>query len=189
MTRPAARRLPVRAATSAGGVVYRRRGARVEVVLVGRAAQRLWALPKGTPESAESIEQTALREVREETGLEVAIAQRIGSVRYWFALPQEGVRVRKVVHHFLMQPVGGDLTLHDGEYDLVTWIDIREATARMSYANERSIVERAATLIAAAGADTAPEHRVAQRAPALDHAVADGLAPGSPVPDNADAAT
>lgn len=148
MTRPPARRFPVRAAVSAGGVVYRRRGARVEVVLVARPAQRLWALPKGTPEAAETFEQTALREVREETGLEVAITQRIGSICYWYALAQEGVRIRKVVHHYLMEPLGGDLALHDREYDLVTWVDIREATTRMSYANERSIVERAAQLIA-----------------------------------------
>ncbi|MBM4415309.1 MAG: NUDIX domain-containing protein [Chloroflexi bacterium] len=169
MTRPVARRLPVRAATSAGGVVYRWRGARVEVVLVGRAAQGLCALPKGTPEPGEAIEQTARREVREETGLEVAIAARIGSIRYWFALPHEGVRVRKVVHHFLMQPVGGDIALHDGEYDQVTWVDIREAAVRMSYANERSIVERAAGLIAAAAdgepATEAADSRHADAAP------------------------
>ena len=54
----------------------------------------------------------------------------------------ERVLVQKVVHHFLFEPVGGDVTLHDHEYDVVEWVDIHEAPARMSYANERAVVER-----------------------------------------------
>jgi len=141
-------RMPVRNAVSAGGVVYRRRGNRVEMVLVARPAQGLWVLPKGTPEPGETIEQTAVREVGEETGLRVAIAGRIGTTRYWYAIPDQGVRVHKVVHHFLMEALGGDVALHDHEYDVVEWCDLREACARMSYPNERGIVERASALIA-----------------------------------------
>jgi 8-oxo-dGTP pyrophosphatase MutT (NUDIX family) len=132
---------------SAGGVVFRVRDGHVEVVLVARPAQNLWALPKGTPEAGESVEQTALREVAEETGLEVSILGEVGSIRYRYVIPDEGILVRKVVHHFLMEPVGGDVGLHDHEYDLVDWVDIHEATGRMSYANERRIVEQAGELI------------------------------------------
>ncbi len=138
---------PVRNAMSAGGVVYRWNGPQVEVVLVARPKQQLWALPKGTPEPNESVEETAIREVSEETGLEVRVEREIGSIEYWYAIADEHVRVRKVVHHFLMTAVGGDVARHDHEYDVVEWVDIQEALARMSYQNERRIVERAEALI------------------------------------------
>lgn len=148
--------LPVQRATSAGGVVYRRRDGLVEVVLVGRSRQQLWALPKGTPEGAETLEQTALREVTEETGLEVAISPaggRIGSISYSYMVADRGVRVEKDVHHYLMEPRGGDVRLHDHEYDVAGWFDIHEAQRRLTYGNERSILERAGLLIDRLGAD------------------------------------
>jgi len=147
VTARASQRDPVRDAMSAGGVVYRRSDDRIEVVLVARPSQQLWALPKGTPEPGESVEATAIREVGEETGLEVRVEREIGSIHYWYAVPEERVRVRKVVHHFLMTATGGDVGRHDHEYDVVEWMDIQEAMARMSYQNERSIVERAEALI------------------------------------------
>lgn len=148
-TRPASQHQAephVRQAMSAGGVVYRERDGITEVVLVARPAEGLWALPKGTPQAGESVEQTALREVREETGLAVVIAGSLGSIRYQYAL-RGGGRVQKVVHHYLMRAVGGDTALHDHEYDVVDWVDIHEAVARVSHANERSILERAGALI------------------------------------------
>ena len=97
---------------SAGGVVVRcTPDARVEVVICRRAATGLCALPKGTPEPGETREETALREVREETGLSVAIIGDLGSVRYTFMA--EGVLHDKQVYHYLMEPIGGDLDDHD----------------------------------------------------------------------------
>ena len=150
--------LPTRRETSAGGVVYRRRSDGIQVVLVGRPRRRLWALPKGTPRDGESLEQTALREVAEETGLDVALAETagpIGTVSYWYTLPGQGVRVHKDVHHYLLEARGGDLELHDDEYDEAAWFDVSEAQRRMTFENERSIVEQAGRLIAqlAAGAE------------------------------------
>lgn len=140
---------------AAGGVVYRRVDGRIEVVLVARTDEGLWALPKGKPHAGESVEETALREVAEETGLEVAIDTRngeegrIGSIRYRYGGSPDGIpRVRKEVHHFLMQAFGGDIAHHDAEHDLVGWYDIHEAAERMTYSNERAIVERAGALIA-----------------------------------------
>ncbi len=147
MTTRAVGRGPVRDAVSAGGVVYRLEGDRVEIVLVARPAQQLWALPKGTPEPDETIEETAIREVSEETGLRIRIERPIGSISYWYAIAEERVRVHKVVHHFLMTPTGGDLGLHDAEYDVAVWCDIHEALSRLSYQNECAIVEQAGALI------------------------------------------
>ena len=145
----------VREIWAAGGVVYRRNGgASLEVVLVGRRGDRLWALPKGKPEHGETAEETALREVSEETGLLVAIDDGgpIGSIRYSYRLAKRDVRVDKTVHHYLMQPRGGDFSRHDGEYDLVQWFDAHEACKRMTFPNERSIVERAIEALAGTGA-------------------------------------
>ncbi|HXH22154.1 MAG TPA: NUDIX hydrolase [Dehalococcoidia bacterium] len=132
---------------SAGGVVWRRAGDQVEVLLCGRHADNLWALPKGTPEPGESIEQAALREVREETGVTVEAEQRIGEINYWFARPEQGVRYFKTVHHFLMRPTGGDPALHDHEFDEVRWVPVREAEKLMTYANEVQVLRQALNLI------------------------------------------
>jgi 8-oxo-dGTP pyrophosphatase MutT (NUDIX family) len=135
--------MPVRDAVSAGGVVARATpGAGAEVVLCGRRAEKLWALPKGTPDGNEPIEQTALREVREETGLDVEAVEKLGTIDYWFVM--RGYRVHKLVHHWLMRPVGGDVADHDHEYDEVEWVPIEVALERVTYDNERKIVREAA---------------------------------------------
>ena len=131
-------------ATSAGGIVVRFAGDHPEIVLGRRSRPRegvAWVLPKGTPSGDESIEQTALREVCEETGLDVRIVEPVGSIRYTFV--QSGARVHKTVHHFLMVPRGGDLTRHDGEFDEVRWVAVVDAVHLLSFETEREIVERA----------------------------------------------
>lgn len=128
-------------ATSAGGVVHRRVDGRTEIVLVHRRSPVLWALPKGTPDSGETIEETALRETREETGIEVEIEGRLRAIRYFFV--RGTTRFHKTVHFFLMRPVGGSPDLHDAEFDEVRWTSAEEALAIMSHATERSVVEEA----------------------------------------------
>lgn len=108
----------------------------------------LWALPKGTPNSGESIAETALRETREETGIAVEIEEPLGSVSYFFV--RKGVRFHKTVHFFLMRPVGGSIDEHDHEFDEVRWLQLEEALQIMSYPTEREVVERASLLLAAA---------------------------------------
>ena len=112
-----------------------------EVVLTGRSRDGTWVFPKGTPDPGESIEETALREVREETGLDVSIVAPIGVVDYWFAVP--GERVHKFVHFFLMRADGGDVSLHDHEYDDVRWVSVREARRMLSYETYREILDHA----------------------------------------------
>jgi 8-oxo-dGTP pyrophosphatase MutT (NUDIX family) len=134
-------------AVSAGGVVWRREGGEFEVLLCGRHSDHLWALPKGTPEDGETIEETALREVREETGVMVESDGKVGDIKYWFSRPSEGVRYFKTVHHFLMRPTGGDTGLHDHEFDEVKWVPVAEALRIMSYANEAKIVRQALEIL------------------------------------------
>jgi len=137
-------------ATSAGGVVHRTVDGETEILLVHRRIPVLWALPKGTPDSGETIEETALRETREETGIEVEIEASLSSIRYFFV--RGTTRFQKTVHFFLMRPIGGDIELHDGEFDDVRWAPVGEALALMNHATERSVVERAVVLLAG-GAD------------------------------------
>lgn len=131
----------VRDATAAGGVVVRGSGEGLEVVVAGREADRTWVFPKGTPDGGETIEQTALREVREESGLDVSIVKPIGTIEYWFAVP--GERVHKLVHFFLMTAHGGDVSRHDHEYDEVRWVPVALARRLLSYDTYRQMLDRA----------------------------------------------
>jgi len=135
-------------AVSAGGVVHRiNSDGTVEVVICGRTSDGVWGLPKGTPDPGETIEQTAVREVSEETGLLVEIVDKIGVVEYWFA--REGVRYHKWVHHFLMRSTGGDTSQHDLEYDKVEWRQIDDALRTLTFRNEANMVDKARDMIKA----------------------------------------
>lgn len=143
-------RLRTATATSAGGIVVRHDGGRPQLVIGSRRRERdgrTWTLPKGTPNRGETTEQTALREVAEETGLEVRITGPLDSIEYWFV--QSGTRIHKTVHYFLMEPTGGDLARHDREFDEVRWIDFIEAPSVLTFETERNLVARAAERLAA----------------------------------------
>ena len=133
---------------SAGGVVCREVDGRIETVLCGRETPVRWSLAKGTPDIGESLEDTALREVREETGLEVRIEENIGSIEYWFADRDGAIRYRKTVHFYLMAPTGGHIGQHDPEFDVVEWFPADEALKNLTYANEVEVLRRALALIA-----------------------------------------
>jgi 8-oxo-dGTP pyrophosphatase MutT (NUDIX family) len=132
-------------ATSAGGVVHRTVDGRLELALVHRRSPVLWALPKGTPDAGETLEETALRETREETGLEVEIERPLRSIRYFFV--RGSTRFHKTVHFFLMRAVGGRIDDHDAEFDEVRWVELDEALALLTHATERAVVEDAAVLV------------------------------------------
>ena len=139
-------------ATSAGGVLSRvADGTGTEILLVHRHTPVLWALPKGTPDAGETTEETALREVREETGIEPEIVARLRSIRYFFV--RGTIRFHKTVHFFLMRPVGGALELHDQEFDEVRWMPAAEALAVMTHATERQVVEEALARLESSAAE------------------------------------
>ena len=144
-------------ATSAGGIVVSADRERPSLVVGMRRRARdavTWTLPKGTPDPGESVEETAIREVGEETGLAVRIIEPLPSIEYTFV--QDGVRIHKTVHYFLMEPTGGDLAHHDAEFERVRWVPFDEAGGLLSFATERELVAGAAERLAApASAGTA----------------------------------
>ena len=131
----------VRDAIAAGGVVMRGTEDSREVIVAGRESDRTWVFPKGTPDGGETIEETALREVREESGLDVEIVRHLGMLEYWFAVP--GERVHKIVHFFLMTANGGDVSRHDHEYDDVRWVPVADARRMLTYDTYRDMLDRA----------------------------------------------
>ena len=151
-------RLRTGTATSAGGIVVRFDDGIPSLVVGARRRDPdifTWTLPKGTPNAGETREQTALREVAEETGLEVRITDVLESIEYWFI--QRGTRIHKTVHYFLMEPIGGDLERHDHEFDRVRWVRFDEAAGLLTFETERALVARAAEIV------EAPDRRAAEQ--------------------------
>ena len=143
-------RLRAVTATSAGGIVIRHESGRAWLVVGSRRRERdgwTWTLPKGTPEPGETREATALREVAEETGLQVRITAPLDSIEYWFV--QSGQRIHKTVHYYLMEPIGGDLAAHDHEFEQVRWVTFAEAGTMLTFETERALVARAAGIVGA----------------------------------------
>jgi 8-oxo-dGTP pyrophosphatase MutT (NUDIX family) len=124
--------------TSYGGVVLR--GGDVLVITpIGK--RRVTGLPKGGANPGETPDQTAAREVREETGVVATVREPLGDVNYWYR--RGGRRVYKTVHFFLCDFVSGSTDDHDHEVEEARWIPLAEARTRLSYPGERALIERA----------------------------------------------
>lgn len=141
------RRVPTVEETSAGGIVVDRLSdpPRAAVIARHNRAGRLeWCLPKGHLEGEETAEQAAVREIREETGIEGEILATLGSIDYWFVV--EGRRVHKLVHHYLLQATGGQLSIEgdpDQEAFDVAWVPMPELAELLAFPNERRIAKQA----------------------------------------------
>ena len=132
---------------SFGGVVYKIQDEAVWVVVCHRREPSLYALPKGTPDIGETKEETAIREVREETGLGVKIEGDIGDIHYSFLNSKHSVLYKKSVRFFLMTQQGGDIKCHDKEFDDVEWTEFKVALQRLSYTSEIKILKDAHFII------------------------------------------
>ena len=132
---------------SAGGLVYCARKANIEVVACRHHKSPFWGLPKGTPKPGETHEQTAVREVGEETGLVVEIEMLIDSIYYWFVGGRDGIRYHKTVFFYLMTAIGGDFSRHDHEFEEVRWFDATEALKILKYDNEVRVLEKGLSLV------------------------------------------
>jgi 8-oxo-dGTP pyrophosphatase MutT (NUDIX family) len=115
----------------------------IVIVPTRRAAGgvQVLALPKGHPEGDESAADAAVREVREEAGVEATVREELGNVRYWYQ--RDGKRIAKTVTFFLLDYVCGEPDDHDHEVEHARWIALDEAARSLSYKGERDMAERA----------------------------------------------
>src|SRR4051794_5456372 len=136
--------------TSAGGLVVADDGVTgPRAALIGRTDRRgrlLWSLPKGHVEAGETPEDTAVREVAEETGITGRVVAPLGTIDFWFVA--EGRRIHKTVHHFLLLAQTGELSDEDVEVEKVEWVPLDELAQRLAYADERRLVEQLPQLLA-----------------------------------------
>ncbi len=134
---------------SAGGVIFRKRGELVEVALISVRGGKVWGLPKGTAEKGENLARTAHREVREETGLDGRIIEKIGHIQYFFTFKEkeEARRIFKIVYFFLMEYTSGSVEDHDDEVDECRWVPIDEAAGMMRFKDEKEIIRKAREMI------------------------------------------
>jgi 8-oxo-dGTP pyrophosphatase MutT (NUDIX family) len=142
-------KVPVKEQTSAGGVVFRREEAGVEVVIVSVGSNSRWQLPKGLVDKGENPEVTAVREAREEGGVSSEVVQPIETIEYWYVGLDNGIRVRfhKRVHFYLLRYISGDTKDHDWEVNEARWVPIEDATSQLAFDNERRVMERARVII------------------------------------------
>jgi len=124
---------------SSGAVVYIFENGTIKFLIMHREKSNSWHLPKGTQINSESLEQTALREVKEETGLEINIGRYINKLDSIFE--RNGKIVQKKTHYFLAQPLEKELVIdnHDSEHDEICFFDYKTA---LNYLQNFSLYEK-----------------------------------------------
>jgi 8-oxo-dGTP diphosphatase len=129
---------------SAGGAAFRINDGKIEFAIVSVNPSRRWQLPKGLIDDGETEEQAALREVREEAGIECEIVEKIEKIEYWYFGNERGERVRyhKFVHFFLMKYISGDTKHHDTEVVEARWTTPDEAIEMLAFDAEKEVVKK-----------------------------------------------
>ncbi|HKZ56312.1 MAG TPA: NUDIX hydrolase [Thermodesulfovibrionales bacterium] len=138
---------PIIRQVSSGGVIFRENDDSVEIALVAVKDGKVWCLPKGIINKGEEPDETAIREVSEETGLKGRIIEKLGEINYWYYLKEEEAKCRKTVHFYLLEYEGGDISKHDWEVDKAVWFQIDDALKIASHKNERDIIEKAREML------------------------------------------
>lgn len=132
---------------SAGGVLYKRESGKYKVCLVAKRQGRVWALPKGRLDEGETPDQTARREILEETGHRADIIDQLDEITYYFFLKESQTLYHKKVTFYLMKLIQENAQPRDQENDAVSWVDVGEAVKRLSYINEKKVLKKAQGLL------------------------------------------
>lgn len=142
-------KVPTKLQFSAGGVAYRERDAKLEVALISVGDDGRWQLPKGLIDKGESTEDAAVREVREEAGIDTEVVERLDKVEYWYFWKEDDQRVRyhKYVYFYLLRYKSGDVCDHDDEVNEARWVSIDDAIKMIAFDSEKKIVEKAKEFI------------------------------------------
>ncbi|MBI2195553.1 MAG: NUDIX domain-containing protein [Candidatus Levybacteria bacterium] len=136
---------------SAGGIVFKRKAKSEKLkedllILVAQHSQHHgWVFPKGLIDKGEGKEETALREVEEETGIKAKILKPLSSTEFWYVL--KGEKIKKTVYYFLMEATGGNIEKHDKEMENVEWLPQEEVEERLTYKSEKEVWEQARKMI------------------------------------------
>lgn len=132
---------------SAGGVVFKKEGNLFYVALIAVKNKTIWTLPKGLIDEGETVEESAIREVREETGLSGEIVKRIGEKSYWFYLKEKNAKCRKKVTYFLIRYESGNIDNYCWEVDEARWVEINDAIKMVSYKSDKDILKAAKKIL------------------------------------------
>ena len=138
---------------SAGGVAFRRGDSQPEIAIVSVKPKLRWQLPKGIVDPGEAPQVAAVREVREEAGVETELIKLIETIEYWYRSVKNGkpVRYHKFVHFYLMEYKSGDVPQHDHEVEEARWVSIDQALEMLDFKSEREVVEKARAMLEAVG--------------------------------------
>ena len=134
---------------SAGGVAFRQIGTGHEIVIISMNPTGRWQLPKGLIDDGETPEAAALREVREEAGVETELLALVDKIDYWFVSDWDEIRrrIHKQVHFYLMRYSGGDVTDHDDEVLEARWVAVDTAIEMLAFEGERAVVKKASAMM------------------------------------------
>ncbi len=136
---------------SAGGIVFNNKG---QVLVTQHSQNKHWSFPKGLIDPGQTPEQAALREVREEGGVEAEIIAKVGYSKYVYTLngpasPDEpgasrgGEKIFKIVTYFLMKYVSGDIADHDWEVSDIGWYEPEDALKKLTFSHDKELLKKA----------------------------------------------
>ncbi len=131
---------------AAGGIVVRQGNEGVEVLLIQKKGSSAWTLPKGHLEEGEKLEDCAVREILEETGLKVRLKGKAGQISYSYR--RDGFLLCETVHYFVAEPLSSGEPFPDlQEVEQAVWCPFDEANQKLTYPNERDLLARSKSIL------------------------------------------